>query len=567
MLRFVLLSISVLCLADRTAQAESAFRVLPYLQHPTQDSITICWFSNANEPARVVVDKPGGKWETTSVPQAATALSYNPFVPEPGGPHPAIPFKHRVRVTGLKAGTAFHYTVFQGNEEHADVLQTAPGSNSPVRFILYSDSETEPESTNSSVDWPPSRGSNRPVEITKYVVDQTTGYRENLKVIDARKPNFISVVGDLAEAGGEQRDWDEFWKHNAGVFGSVASRIPILPALGNHENFAGPGGGYATPAANFATDKFLTYFEVPTNNATNPKHRGRYYRLDYGPMTLIVLDSSDGLPDKTKADTNFNLEGTNAPDFNPNSEQYLWFVKQLESAQKSSQFTFVQFHHTMYGSGPHSVPLGHPNFSGQSGIPMRVIQPLLFQYGVDAVFSGHDEMLERSMKSGIEVLPDGSKRPHTIHFYDVGIGGDGLRGPSVGFDNAYRKFLAHENSPELWNGPQLISGGKHYGHLEVNLTLNAAGKWQAVLTPVHVFPLMNADGHVAGWERRVYDDTVTLTAESSPQLSALPVANPDDGQGVLAACLLLGLSGTACLLRYGHRQVSIPQVATPSGAL
>ena len=95
-------------------------------------------------------------------------------------------------------------------------------------------------------------------------------------------------------------------------------------------------------------------------------------------------------------------------------------------------------------------------------------------------------MLERSLVTGIETLADGSSRPHSIHFYDVGIGGDGLRGPAAGYDNPFRKFLAHEHAPEIWKGKQLVSGGKHYGHLEVNVALNAEGQWQAELTPEQI---------------------------------------------------------------------------------
>ncbi len=108
------------------------------------------------------------------------------------------------------------------------------------------------------------------------------------------------------------------------------------------------------------------------------------------------------------------------------------------------------------------------------------------------------------------MLPDGSQRPHEIHFYDVGIAGDGLRGPSVGFDNPHRKFLAHENAPELWDGKRLISGGKHYRHVEVNVFPDADGRWTARIEPVHAFPQMDAQGQVTGWERRLYDDVLLL---------------------------------------------------------
>jgi hypothetical protein len=226
---------------------------------------------------------------------------------------------------------------------------------------------------------------------------------------------------------------------------------------------------------------------------------------------LITLDSSDGLPHKSATDTNHNLEGSNAPDFNPGSEQYAWLETQLADAQKKSRFTFVQFHHTMFGSGPHSVPFGRDGFSGQAGIPMRVLLPLLMKYGVDIVFSGHDEMLERSFVSGEEKRVDGTCVPHSIHFYDVGMGGDGLRGPSEGFDNPHRQFLCHEDAPELWENGKLISGGKHYGHLEVDVKPCPDGKWTVSVSPVHLFPVMNDDSTVTKWERRVYNDVVEIT--------------------------------------------------------
>lgn len=507
-----LLLLLVGLLAAQVARGD-AFRVLPYVQNPAKDAMTVRWLSETGEPGVLTVQTPGGPRELCSQPQLAEALAYNPFKTEAGGPHRGLPWLHSVRVTGLKPGTTYAYRVRQGTAQHGDCFRTAPDDGQPVRFIAIADSETEPESSTSPpVEWPPSTGGNRPAGIARYVADQTTGFRENLKVILSRRPDFVTISGDLAETGGEQRDWDEFWRHVAGDYGTLAGSVPIFPAIGNHENFAGPGGGYSAEGAEFATDKFLAYFETPSNGATNPKHRGRYYRIDYGPVSLITLDSSDGLPHQTASDTNHYLEGSNAPDFNPGSEQYRWLQAQLADAQQKSRFTFVQFHHTMYGSGPHSVPFGKPNFSGQSGIAMRIIQPLLFRYGVAAVIAGHDEVTERAMVTGTETLPDGSNRPHSIHFFVVGSAGDGLRGPSEGCENPYRKFLVHEDAPEVWNGKQLVSGGKHYGHLEVNVTRNDQGQWQAELVPAYTFPLMDPDGNVAGWERRIYDDVVTITA-------------------------------------------------------
>ncbi len=501
-------------LLTTSASQSSDFRVLPYVQNPASDAITIRWLSNSEEVGTLSLQSSDKKVQFTSRPVIASALAYNSFREEPNGPHPAMPWLNSIRIDSLKPSTEYSYSVTQGKDSYSATFRTSPGHSESVCLIVYSDSETEPESsTTDPVAWPTSTGSNRPDGVKNYLVNQTAGYVANCNLMQQRKPNLILLVGDLVESGGEQRDWDEFWRHNAGEYGSLASSIPIIPSLGNHENYAGPGGGYESVAADFSTSKYLTYFDVPDNGASNPKHKGRYFRIDYGPLTLISLDSSDGLPHKTAADTNHNLEGSNAPDFNPGSEQYQWLETQLADAQKKSRFTFVQFHHTMFGSGPHSVPFGRDGFSGQSGIPMRVLLPLFMTYGVDLVFSGHDEMLERSFVTGEERSSDGKNTPHSIHFYDVGIGGDGLRGPSVAFDNPHRKFLAHNDAPEIWENGILISGGKHYGHLEVDVQPKTKDDWTITITPVHAFPLMDHAGKVTTWERRIYNDVVTITQQ------------------------------------------------------
>ena len=502
----------VLFLIHAASVQAREFRVLPYLQNPDQSAMTVRWLSETNTPGMLTVVTPDGPVEFRSQPSRARTLAYNPVRKEPGGPHGDVPWMHSIRVDHLKPGTKYHYSVTQGAETHTAEFRTAPTSDQAVRLIVYSDSETEPESsTLPPVDWPESTGSNRPPGVTQYLADQTAGYRANCQVMLERQPDLILLVGDLVETGGEQRDWDEFWKHNAGEFGSLASHIPIVASLGNHESYAGPGGGHSAAGANFGTGKFRTYFESPDNGASDPKHQGRYFRMDYGPVTILSVDSTDGLPHQTPSDTNFSLVGSDAPDFNPGSEQYRWLEEQLADAQRNSRFTFVQFHHTMFGSGMHSVPFSHQDFAGHSGIAMRVLLPLLMKHGVDAVFSGHDEMLERSVVRGRETLPDGVSRFHSIHCYDVGIGGDGLRGPAVGFDNPYREFLAHENFPEIWDGSTLVSGGKHYGHLEVNVMPDAEGVWRIDIVPVHVFPVIDRDGNIKVWERRLFPDTVIIT--------------------------------------------------------
>lgn len=488
------------------------FRVLPYLQNPSTSEMTVRWLSNSNVGGSLTLSTPGGPVVYNSTPVLATTLGYNPYGSEPGGPHPALPYMHSVRISGLTASTSYNYSVNQNGSVHSSTLTTAVGSNQAVRFMVFADSETEPESTGSRVTWPAPAGVTRPAMYNdgKYFVDQTTGFKNNLNVIASRNPNFISIAGDLVESGGEQRDWDEFWKHFAGDYGDLAGRVPLMNSMGNHENFGGPGalGGYSTNPSNFAAAKFTTYFEAPANGASNPVQEGRYSRRDYGKVTLITLDSSNGGAQGTANDTNWLITSSNAPDYAPGSEQYLWAQAQLADAKAAGQIVFVQFHHVPYSVGPHGWPAGGGD--NQSGVPMRLYSPLFEQYDVAAVIAGHDEMYEHSIVNG-------------IHYYDVGIGGDGLRGPVAGLTNPFQVFLAHDDAPEVWSGNQLVSGGKHYGHLEVNVTPLGGDQWQVQMLPVYVFPLMDTNGTITGWERRVYDDVVTLTVPEPASGMLLPL--------------------------------------------
>jgi 3',5'-cyclic AMP phosphodiesterase CpdA len=524
--RFLFIGLFILLTAfPQALMAQADFRVLPYLQNPAPNAISIVWFSNANLPGLLTYAKSNESETTrTSTPVLADALAYSPWESDTffSGQAPAPPYRHQLRLTGLETGTTYHYSVEQGASRFSASFKTAPAADRPIRFIVYADSETEPESTGQPVQWSDPTGQD-PDRV--YLLDQTLGYANNLAVINARNPDFIVIAGDLVESGGEQRDWDEFWRHNthSDETLSLAGRVPLLAAPGNHEYYEGPFlDEYNQPGSERAINKFRTYFDFPANGSPDPDQEKRYYRLDYGPITLIALDVANDSPHRSDRDTNFYLLGENdpggghAPSFHPGSRQYAWLEEQLRDAQIRSRFTFVTFHHAPYSVGPHGWSPGEEaGFDDQSGVPVRTLTPLFMRYGVDAIFAGHDEMWERSELTGQEIGADSVARDHTIHFYDVGIGGDGLRGSQEGLMNSYQKFLVHNDVPEIWDGNRLVDGGKHYGHLEVEVTPLSADSWQAKLTPIYVFPVFDASGTTyLGYERRVYPDSVILISKS-----------------------------------------------------
>ena len=448
-----------------------------------------------------------------------------------------------------------------------------------------SDSETEPLGRTTRREWQPgaiaAASAPRP-ELTnsqwaalfgtsgsgvnqtlRYALTETEGYRQNLQIVNSRNPNFLLMPGDLVQGGGYQPGWDEFFRHGAGEFDNGLSRYPILPALGNWENFGALNGGYGIDAdgrfgPKFGRDKYHVYFDAPDNGTL--EHRDNYYRIDYGPLTIITLDSSNGEPDDrpqnyggegqppkisgrdftgpgTDTQNNFTRQqyeaagGTDLADFNPGSTQWNWAISQLQDARANGQIIFVQFHHTPYSDGEHGLPMNHVDTSGQGGTPMRQYQRLFEQYNVAAVFAGHSEMFERSF---VDENEDGLG----VTYFEVGVSGDGLRGErrtGPGFDapllnyNTFNQWSADQDEPELWGEVdgvlQLLRGGKHYGHLEVMVERLFADDLVAriTLTPVHSFPILDANYNLIATERRVYQNgEIVLLVDRNGQVAAVP---------------------------------------------
>jgi len=516
--------------AARAAEESQAFRVRPYLQNPAPDAMTIRWFSASPDAGTLRINEQ----TLTSKPVPCPELDYQGPEPEDLR-HAATPFRHSIRVTGLEPATSYPYSVEQNGETIKAILTTSPrpgavGKGGGVRLFFYADSETQPESREARTAWLPSislPGGPRPRWVKgRYPADETTGYRTNLALIAARaaeslragNPVLASVVGDLVANGGEQRDWDEFWRHNAGGFGTLAARVPIVAAIGDQEMCGGPTsddpladlGGFSGPASLLGSRKFLAYFEHPENGAADKRHVGRYHRIDFGPVTLLTLDTTNGGADDGPDDTNQLLDSRTAahvPDWAPGSEQFRWLERELADAKQRGAITFVQCHHPPFSSGVHGQPPGTgKGFDEHSGQPLRALLPLLREHGVRAVFSGHDDLYEHSIADG-------------VHFYVVGNGGDGLPTPQEGVVNERQIFVAHDHAAEHWKGNALEQGGKHYGHVEVDVRQAAAGPgFTVTITPVHILPILSpeAPGEIVTWERREYDDVLSFDVGGAP---------------------------------------------------
>lgn len=558
-----------------------SFRVNPYLQQPSSDGIYITWFGESDAIAEVSIAGPelDSPLTFTTTPTLESILNYTnaELNQEIDGLEQGSwllgdeNYKHTVDVDGLSPDTTYTYTVTLEDETFEASFTTAPTAEDweNIRFVAFSDSETEPRGRVNRRDWQQgaleTESLDRPSaeeslwaetigvrgDRLNYPLTENVGYRENLEIINSRDPDFLVMPGDLMQGGGYQPGWDEFFRHNAGEFDSGLSEYALLPALGNWENFGALNGGYGVDDDGrygplFGREKFHVYFDAPENGT--PEHQDNYYRIDYGPVTILTLDSSNGEPDDSRdnyggegqppqisgqeftgpgTDTQQNITreqyeaagGTDLADFNPGSPQWDWVIEQLEDARAEEQIIFAQWHHAAYSSGTHGLPMNHEDSSGQGGTPMRQYHPLFEEYGVAAVFSGHSEMFERSF---VDEDGDGVG----VQYYDVGVAGDGMRGQRTDDEgellnyNEFSQWTADQDEPELWaevdGVPQIIEGGKHYGHLEVNLERleGSEGGAEITLTPVYSFPILDSNYELIDTERRVYGDEIVLTTNA-----------------------------------------------------
>ena len=554
-------ALSAVALCSCSAFGDNQFRVTPYVQHPSTNAMSLLWLTTSDAGATIrwwPKAKPDSAQSLAVTPRLATELQYygdshaKQYLPE------MTPWQYRCRLENLEPDTVYAYEVsLTDGGSYAKEFRTAPQTYRAVRFVAYADCETQPSSTGDCVTWDDfaaDKDTNPSATSRKYYIDQTDGYASNIVTMVSRKPDFFVIAGDLAQTGSCQTHWDEFWRHNAGQLNDPAGSTPILAALGNHEY-----SSYTAQNGEQGAKKFLSYFENEPNGAdVAADQQQRFYRVDYGPVAMIFIDPNNG-PDNEPPegtawswaweyahphpmDTNAQLydnridggvdKSSRVPQFQEGSAQYRWLERELADAQTNKLFTFLVCHQCPFSAGYHGRASGElgrgVEAENLSGAPTRCLTNLVFKYGVDGWICGHDEMYEHSQVQGEETLPDGTKRPMTLNVWDIGIGGDGLRGCRITENpNPHEVFRAHVDAPEVYDAAgTLVSGGKHYGHLEVNVEPQTDGSWTATLTPVYNFVSKNATTGEIFMERRTYPDEVVLT---NATFAAEPPAPPAPG--------------------------------------
>ncbi len=179
-----------------------------------------------------------------------------------------------------------------------------------------------------------------------YMGDVQSGYAEwgsTLNSVEQTQPQikFALLGGDLTDNGGDEGEWGQFLAAAAGVF----SRIPVMPAMGNHDGAM-----------------FLNFFALPANGPEGLKQT--FYSFDYGNAHFVVLNSGNNTDERAKQ----------------------WLREDLQGAAKN--WKFVVFHIPAY-------PVTYDYKEIDKSIRANWV-PILEQNRVDMVFVGHQHEYMRT---------------------------------------------------------------------------------------------------------------------------------------------------------------------------
>jgi Icc-related predicted phosphoesterase len=225
--------------------------------------------------------------------------------------------------------------------------------STPFRFVAYGDSRFhDPKDT---------QAANAPVR------------QALVQAIAEVNPAFISFGGDIVYNGNDVDDW-RVWDTETSIWRE--KKIPVYPALGNHDLHGNE---------NVALANYFQRFPDLKNS--------RYYSVRAANTLILVLDSS--------------LDETSGP-------QGQWLKQALDTLPANVEFVFIVLHHPPYTSSSDEKKFGGGH---SSRTPEQTLARMLEarQQNTAArfvVFSGHVHNYERHEHGGVTYFVSGGAGAH-----------------------------------------------------------------------------------------------------------------------------------------------------------
>ncbi|XP_040382827.1 purple acid phosphatase 23 isoform X1 [Oryza brachyantha] len=284
---------------------------------------------------------------------------YSQLYPYPGLLNYTSGVIHHVRLRGLRPATRYYYrcgdsSVHGGaglSDEHSfETLPSAAAGAYPRRVAVVGDLGLTGNST-STVEH---LARNDP-SLVVMVGDMT--YANQYRTTGGRGvPCFSCSFPDAPLRESYQPRWDGWGR----FMESLTSRIPMMVIEGNHEIEPQGHGGAVTFAS------YLARFAVPSEESgSNSKF---YYSFNAGGIHFIMLGAY--------------------VDYNQTGAQYSWLQKDLRKVDRRvTPWVVAAWHPPWYNS--------YSSHYQEFECMRQSMEGLLYQHGVDIVFSGHVHAYER----------------------------------------------------------------------------------------------------------------------------------------------------------------------------
>jgi hypothetical protein len=280
----------------------------------------------------------------------------------------AVPkLDHEVEIQGLAPDTGYCYAVGSLGEIYGSGgifwFRSSPTNARPVRIWVIGDSGT---------------GDRNAAEVRDaYYAEAAT---------NVVRTDLWLMLGDNAYGDGLDSD---FSTAVFNMYPELLRTSVVWPALGNHDaGDTSPGGDASL---------HLKSFTLPTRGEAGGIASGTelYYSFDYANIHLVCLDSF-------------------LSDNSPAGAMVTWLKADLEATEKD--WIIAYWHHPPYSWGTHSSDAEY----FLSDMREHVV-PVLEDYGVDLVLTGHSHNYERSFLLNGHYGPSETLRPEMI--LDGGGGG------------------------------------------------------------------------------------------------------------------------------------------------
>lgn len=356
--------------------------------------------------------------------------------------------EHEVAVTGLNPLTRYFYNVGDSASVHAGdasyYFETSPtpGAAVPTRIWVIGDAGT---------------GS----------AGQAAVYNAYRNFTGTSYTDLWLMLGDNAYNSGTDA---EYQSKLFAMYPELLRQSPVWATLGNHDGAIADSASQTGPYYNIHT--------FPRNGEVGGVASGTeaYYSFDYGNVHFVVLDSYETSRSTSGAMMN-------------------WL--QADLANNTAEWLVAVWHHPPYSKGSH-------NSDTESNlIDMRQnFLPVLENYGVDLVLTGHSHSYERSK------FIDGHYGLSTTYNSSYEIDGGSGRADGTG---AYVKDASQPHSGAVYSvvGASGQTSGGSLNHPAMYLSLNELGSMVIDVNGATMdLKYLNNNGTVR--------DYFTITKDSTP---------------------------------------------------